>query len=252
MCRALFSADYLNAPHPPRPGVDLWPQFMLSEEKNRELRDAIAPGRRAGHHPTDRKYLLFVAACVRRIEHLLWPDARRTMLVLHERYADGQLTTQKESRARKNLRAAARRPYPNDARGRAGAYAAAGEVVSWLLVCPLDSDPEAILDGIDAALRCDPERAERADREAAHQAELLRDIYGNPFRPVAFSPVWRTDTALALGRQMYEARDLGAMPILADALQDAGCDRADILDHCRGPGPHVRGCWVVDLLLGNA
>jgi hypothetical protein len=50
---------------------------------------------------------------------------------------------------------------------------------------------------------------------------------------------------------MYEARDFGALPILADALQDAGCDSADVLDHCRGPGPHVRGCWVVDRVLGK-
>jgi hypothetical protein len=50
---------------------------------------------------------------------------------------------------------------------------------------------------------------------------------------------------------MCESRDFGAMPILADALHDAGCDNADILDHCRGPGPHVRGCWVVDLVLGK-
>jgi hypothetical protein len=82
-------------------------------------------------------------------------------------------------------------------------------------------------------------------------AWLVRDIFGNPFRPVAFSPEWRTDTAVALAAQMYECRDFSAMPILADALQDAGCDSADILDHCRGAGPHVRGCWVVDLVLGK-
>ena len=51
---------------------------------------------------------------------------------------------------------------------------------------------------------------------------------------------------------MYEARDFGAMPILADALQDAGCEDAAILDHCRDAnGVHVRGCWVVDLVLGK-
>jgi hypothetical protein len=50
---------------------------------------------------------------------------------------------------------------------------------------------------------------------------------------------------------MYESRDFGAMPILADALQDAGCASDDVLSHCRGPGPHVRGCWVVDLMLGK-
>jgi hypothetical protein len=79
----------------------------------------------------------------------------------------------------------------------------------------------------------------------------VRELFGNPFRPVAFASEWRTDTAVTLARQMYDARDFGAMPILADALQDAGCDSADILDHCRGPGPHVRGCWVCDLVLGK-
>ena len=81
---------------------------------------------------------------------------------------------------------------------------------------------------------------------------IVHDIFGNPFRPVAFSPSWRTDTAAALAQQMYDSRDFSAMPILADALQDAGCDSADILDHCRDPhATHVRGCWVVDLVLGR-
>ena len=84
-------------------------------------------------------------------------------------------------------------------------------------------------------------------------ADRLRDIFGNPFRPVTFSPEWRTDTAVALARQMYESRDFSAMPILADALQDAGCDSDDILAHCRDPKQvHVRGCWVVDLVLGKS
>ena len=81
---------------------------------------------------------------------------------------------------------------------------------------------------------------------------VIREIFGNPFRPVVFCLEWRTDTAVALARQMYESRDFGAMPILADALQDAGCDNDDILTHCRGEGPHVRGCWVVDLILGKS
>jgi hypothetical protein len=109
---------------------------------------------------------------------------------------------------------------------------------------------------IERSRAAEPQPIDRdAVRDAAlNQADavvvrLLRDIFGNPFRPVSFSPAWRTDTAVALARQMYESRDFGAMPILADALQDAGCDDADILEHCRGPGPHVRGCWVVDLVL---
>jgi hypothetical protein len=84
------------------------------------------------------------------------------------------------------------------------------------------------------------------------QIAFLRDIFGNPFRPVRFSPEWRTDTAVSLARQMYGSRDFGAMPILADALQDAGCDSEDVLSHCRDPKQvHVRGCWVVDLVLGK-
>jgi hypothetical protein len=83
-------------------------------------------------------------------------------------------------------------------------------------------------------------------------ADLVREIFGNPFRPVAFDAAWRTDTAIALARQMYESRDFSAMPILADALQDSGCDNPDILEHCRDTSlTHVRGCWVVDLVLGK-
>ena len=89
-------------------------------------------------------------------------------------------------------------------------------------------------------------------KEFIELAILLRDIFGNPFRPVAFAQAWRTDTALAIARGMYESRDFSAMPILADALQDAGCDNDDILTHCRdGGAAHVRGCWVVDAVLGK-
>jgi hypothetical protein len=86
----------------------------------------------------------------------------------------------------------------------------------------------------------------------AEACDIIRDIFGNPFRPVTFSPEWRTDTAVTLARTMYDARDFSATAILADALQDAGCDSADILSHCRDPKQvHVRGCWVVDLVLSK-
>jgi hypothetical protein len=89
------------------------------------------------------------------------------------------------------------------------------------------------------------------DQPPSNEARL-HDIFGNPFRPVTFLPSWRTDTAIALARTMYDSREFGAMPILADALQDAGCDNTDILTHCRDPKQtHVRGCWVVDLVLGK-
>jgi hypothetical protein len=84
------------------------------------------------------------------------------------------------------------------------------------------------------------------------KADLLRCLFANPFGPVAFDPAWLTSTVRAMARGMYEGREFSAMPILADALQDAGCESEELLGHCRGPGPHVRGCWVVDLVLGQA
>lgn len=90
-----------------------------------------------------------------------------------------------------------------------------------------------------------------ADRQAEDKAqtELLRDIFGKPFRPVTLNSSWLTSTVATLARQMYDNRDFSAMLILADALQDAGCENAAILDHCRSGSGHVRGCFVVDRLL---
>jgi hypothetical protein len=82
------------------------------------------------------------------------------------------------------------------------------------------------------------------------EASLLRDIFGNPFRPVSFNSDWRTSNVVSLAKSMYESRDFATMPILSDALQDAGCEHEAILDHCGDAnGSHVRGCWVVDLIL---
>jgi hypothetical protein len=87
---------------------------------------------------------------------------------------------------------------------------------------------------------------------AVQIAHILRDIVGNPFRPVTFDPSWRTSTVLALAQGIYDSRDFSLMPILADALQDGGCDNVDVLDHCREEkAAHVRGCFVVDSLLGK-
>jgi hypothetical protein len=90
------------------------------------------------------------------------------------------------------------------------------------------------------------------DTNVESHAKLFREIVGNPFRIVTFDPAWRSTTAIGLAESMYTARDFAAMPILADALEEAGCDHPDVLAHCRGPGPHVRGCWLVDLVLGKS
>jgi hypothetical protein len=96
------------------------------------------------------------------------------------------------------------------------------------------------------------------EAERKEQAALTRDIFGNPFRPVVFDPIWRSATVIALAQATYDDRILPAgaldadrLAVLADALEDTGCDNANILSHLRGPGPHVRGCWALDLLLGK-
>jgi hypothetical protein len=80
---------------------------------------------------------------------------------------------------------------------------------------------------------------------------IVRDIFGNPFRPVAVDRAWLTPTVTSLAQAIYDDRAFDRLPILADALEDAGCTDHDILAHCRGGGEHVRGCRVVDLLLGK-
>jgi hypothetical protein len=121
----------------------------------------------------------------------------------------------------------------------------------------------------------DPGSVEYQDRrrvESAFQADVLREVFGNPFRivnsdpawrfstviandisfhVVNFDPAWLTPTVVALATGIYANRAFDRMPILADALEEAGCENADVLLHCRQPGEHVRGCWVVDLVLGK-
>jgi hypothetical protein len=91
--------------------------------------------------------------------------------------------------------------------------------------------------------------------EARRQAALVRDLFGDPFRPAVLDPAWLTwkdGTVHKLARAVYDDRRFADLPILADALEEAGCTDAGILAHCRGGGEHFRGCWVLDLLLGKA
>ena len=85
----------------------------------------------------------------------------------------------------------------------------------------------------------------------ADQCAVLRDILGNPFRRATADPAWLSSTVVQLASAIYADRAFDGLPILADALQDAGCEDEWALGHCRGPGPHVRGCWVLDLVLGK-
>jgi hypothetical protein len=87
--------------------------------------------------------------------------------------------------------------------------------------------------------------------EAAWQCVALREIFGNPFRPVAFDLAWRTTSATVVARAVYEQRRFADLPILADALEESGCTNQDILGHCRNGQEHVRGCWALDLILAK-
>jgi hypothetical protein len=200
---------------------------------------AIEPYRvMEGLHPTllasgyDRKARLFCCACVRRVFHRL-PDPRSRLAVeVLELYVDGMAEWEEVERTR---RGAAQVGGGNDAAACLGSE----EPVIVAFKAMFHS----------AGNQLDREGYAREERQQCH---LLRDIFGNPFRPVAVDPAWLTSDVLALAQGIYDERAFDRMPILADALQDAGCDNDDILNHCRGPGPHVRGCWVVDLLLGKS
>lgn len=95
--------------------------------------------------------------------------------------------------------------------------------------------------------------ATHGEEDAPRQVNLLRCIFGPlPFRPISLESAWffwHDGLPVLMARQMYESRDFNDMPILADALEDAGCTDQDILGHCRQQGEHVRGCWVIDRLL---
>ena len=83
---------------------------------------------------------------------------------------------------------------------------------------------------------------------------MLRDIFRNPFRPISLDAAWlwwNDGTVRKIAQVIYDDRTFTHMPILADALEEAGCTEQSILNHCRSGGEHVRGCWVVDLLLGK-
>jgi hypothetical protein len=94
-------------------------------------------------------------------------------------------------------------------------------------------------------------RAGALPEDRQRQCHLLRCIFGNPFNPVTAYQARLTPVTRSLAKAIYDDRAFDRMPILADALEEAGCDNGEILEHCRGPGPHVRGCWVVDLVLGK-
>jgi len=194
---------------------------------------------------SERKRRLFECGCCRRVWRELVDERSRQAVTVAERFADG-LATADELESASIAASAAwevdEDQFTQDGRLAVGAaaYNAALDM-GWWGGAPSFQPPSDIVR--DAAT--DP----IAERVA--QSVLIRDIFGNPFRPVTADPRWLTSTAVGVARAIYEERAFDRLPILADALEDAGCDNLDLLAHCRGDGPHVRGCWVVDLVLGK-
>ncbi len=212
-----------------------------------------------GRKASRRKRRLFACACYYGVWPLMTDERSRAALLAAEQFADRLIGESELERRERAARVACSDPCSTSsayqARGacRCVAQNHAGKAVSdWQHVVWAKQWAKVEERGIKPGHPDFHGILERAEREElAEQAVLVRDIFGNPFRKVQFDKDWLTDTAVSLASQMHESRDFSAMPILADALQDARCENDDILSHCRGPGPHVRGCWVVDLLLGT-
>lgn len=188
---------------------------------------------------SDRKLRLFAVACCRRAMTAADVRPRTEPFVdVAERFADGEATTNDLQNVRCHPAVSVEHGRTNSALHHACLNAAEAEAGVVMADCAAlnaawgATQPRSVMsddDGISEG---------RLVREQVDQCALLRDVFGNPFRPLNFNPEWRTDTAISLARLMYDSRDFTATPILADALQDAGCDNDDILSHCRSEGAH--------------
>jgi hypothetical protein len=188
--------------------------------------------------PGRRKLRLFACGCCRRIWHLL-DDASREVVAAAEDFADRKIDKPALFSAQMMaLRSRSREHQElHLAHASEAAYTTAFPT-SVPMVMPEVARQAALAEQLGPAL--------------AYQADLLREIFGNPFRNVVVLPGWLTWSGGAiskLARAICDERRFEDLPILADALEEAGCTEEAILKHCREPGEHVRGCWVVDLIL---
>jgi hypothetical protein len=207
-----------------------------------------APGRL-----TKRKLRLFAVACCYRIWHLI-PDPRSKCGVeFVERYADGLATVGDLDMARRSMpHSSCALAEPVYLRARDADSAAHCTVVPddqfdfFMAQTVAESAAKAVAHSAlgDAAVMDQARLVEEYQ-----QTRLLRDIFSNPFQPVSLDRAWFSRKVKTLAQAIYDERAFERMPELADALAEAGCSNQDILSHCRGPGPHIRGCWVVDLVL---
>ena len=190
--------------------------------------------RQRKNRPSDRRFRLLMCAVCRATWGVWTELVERLAVETIEQFADGEATEDDMRGADRALVRA--QPFSR--------LTAATRWATWGKWRQHDSMKKAVTSCIEFT-------ADLASRE--FRVSLVRCIFGKPFQSVAFDPAWRTSDVLALARGIYNQRAFDRMPILADALQDAGCANDDILNHCRDTStPHARGCWVVDLVLEKA
>jgi|SRR5579872_2179975 len=208
----------------------------------------------------DRKLRLFVVA----LSYLFWDELKieelRSAIITNEKYADGFATDDELSKARNSAHTMGhhiRWYWQHEPRGFPQEDPIERKRITDILGTPTEDMAKrsffvAFMTSSSERLRRDKLPMLLTDPSLYKNGiSLIRDIFGNPFRPITLNPSWLSSTVLALATGIYEEKAFDRMPILADALQDAGCDNQDILNHCRQPGVHVKGCWVVDLLLNK-
>jgi hypothetical protein len=216
---------------------------------------------------SDRKLRLFAVACCRLFWDGLNIDATRAAIETSERYADNLSTEIELGKARKGAHNAAWIVRWYSERGtqegealdwRRHYFEQLGHPIEERLGRPTEEVLRrmffvAFMTNTSQRLRTDEMPMLRTDPLLVRFSPLLfRDIFGNPFRPVTVHPAWiawNDGTVCRIAQAIYDERAFDRMPVLADALEDAGCTDRAILSHCRQSGGHVRGCWVVDLLL---
>src|SRR5262245_16472696 len=207
------------------------------------------------HHLTSnaspRKLRLYAVGCCRRIWSQLRDDRSRHAVEVAQRYADGRATPAELTSAERMVASLARlhgevgSPKAHAMHAVGGAAWATTRPSAWLAAW------DAAFDARMVARDCIPGTS--WERERLYQAELLQDLFGTPGRAVAIDPSWLAfgdGVVQKLARLIYDEDRFGDLPILADALEDAGCACPEVLEHCRGRAPHFRGCWVVDAVLG--
>jgi hypothetical protein len=208
-----------------------------------------------GERAPERKLRLFACACLRELWGLTKSLPFRQAVWTAERFADGVVS-------RAEVREAFVRAWPDhweSFRSAAAAVANAPDGWSWLWSDVLRLAHAAAERAVRCALGARPTSTDglRAwngylARARKAQAELAREVFGNPFRPAPAEAFWVTPDAQTLADGIAAERDFDALPVLADALEDAGCDDEALLRHCRGGGKHALGCWALDVAAGKA